>query len=350
MRRWRWTFVLLAFTNLVNGGEPVSLARYAPVSAESFSPAGSFIESVTCRIWNGSYGGTGVVVASGGGKSLILTCKHLFINDNTGQREVNGVLIDIGGGRRPGRFIAMSRGSVDLAAVEMDEEWPVVAPVADDDPRQSEPLQVGGFGSSNQGYRRFLTRHSYTDEHGWVHGPGQVRPGDSGSPVVSPQARVVGIIKGNLKYEPLWIATSCGPIRGFFSKLTHPLARKGCPSCVPSPEPIEPSEPVQRRPQPTPNNPPDWKPVPPPVPIAGPAGKPGERGPPGPQGPPGDATQVTVLRAEIAALKAELTAIRKLPLTVQVIDGGGKVKQTTTATLGGEPLRLQLIPVRGGGK
>jgi hypothetical protein len=66
-------------------------------------------------------------------------------------------------------------------------------------------------------------------------------------------------------------------------------------------------------------------------PLAGPRGEAGPAGPSGPKGDPGPAGSMMDLKS-------------LPPITVQILDEQGAVRQETQAHLGGAPLRIQLVP------
>ena len=86
----------------------------------------------------------------------------------------------------------------------------------------------------------------------------------------------------------------------------------------------------------------------------GPAGPAGPKGDPGPAGKDGadrkdaDSTTINLAITEINAVKARVDKLQNqldTPLTVQILDENGQVRQQTSVHLGKEPLRLKLVPV-----
>ncbi len=293
---------------------------------------------------NGSDIGSGTLVDKSDKHGLILSCGHLF-TEGTGT--VTVVFPD--GSKFGARVLEVDR-KADLSVLLI--QAPNVEPwdVAETAPKQGEICYSGGYGQQgsyavNSGrVRGYLNFDS--------HGPrdvlsisGSARQGDSGGPMFDAQHRVVGVLcvtDGSEVDGPC-----CTRIRQFLQRHSG----RFCPPQQPAKPPTKPVDPIVQN----------------------------------PPAPPGKGCQcegackcdpaadckcdLSELEKSIAALtkqnlllQQQLTLVQKLqpsptalleaakkePITVQILDPSGKVKQESKTYLGGT-LRFQLKPVKKNG-
>jgi S1-C subfamily serine protease len=160
------------------------------VRAESVARAA---QAATVRVRNracqGLATGSGVVVADG----TLVTNRHVL--DGAGELEVS-----TWDGRTHRVRVASAATATDLAVVEVDGDLPPAMPVADDDPSPGENVTAVGYPLGSElafadgqvvDYR---PGEPYGEDGLVLRVSSQLRPGNSGGPLVDGDGRLVGVV------------------------------------------------------------------------------------------------------------------------------------------------------------
>ena len=168
-------------------GPLVGISARRPASANLTQPA-------IVRVWmsDGS-GGSGILIAKGGGQGLCLTNAHV-VRDSNGTGRVQ---FPIHGSFRC-RVVSSDRRN-DLAALLINEPSGVEpVEIRDSAPSRGEVLTAAGYGPGGMQFR--ASRGVYRQDHGpgeWFSIATGVRSGDSGGPILDAQGRLCGILWGS---------------------------------------------------------------------------------------------------------------------------------------------------------
>ena len=370
----------------------VADAQIVQIFATSVKTVGC--ENGYCRRVEEPFQGSGTIVASGAeykpGKSLILTCGHLFAGEIKSVKVFN----------TPARVVATEfTKEVDLALVEVDKEYDASIPVAESsDIIGQKAYLVGWGGETNRGPAKM----SGVVETAYQIAADKAERGDSGGPVLV-DGEVHGVIcrvGGKTPFPgcyPTVLYMPCPEIRSFcrrhkcerfvYRSRSRVQVASGFEVAPPPPGGNDTLPPITPTPiQPQPELPPS------PVVTVGPQGPPGPVGPAGCDGKPGrdgkdgkdgagaDPAEITALRKAVADLTAivanlqnksnsdeatveqiaaDIAKLKQLQTRVQVVasqvvDGKpvltvlseSKVRLNTEGTEPGfsQPIKLRLVP------
>lgn len=172
--------------------------------------------------------GSGTVVASENGKSLILSCAHVLPDDK------GEITVTIGGKAHKAKYIAGSKmvnvmspdgrtfqivDGVDLALVEVDVKLPV-APVGTDAPKKGDVVQHWGFAggppfAENGPYHK-IGKVIEAEE---VMVTADARPGDSGCGLFNSKGQLIGVVhsRSHNRDEPAGYAVPLVEVRKFLA-------------------------------------------------------------------------------------------------------------------------------------
>jgi hypothetical protein len=312
--------------------------QLVPVPKQSSAPAQ--VVRIYNQQGNGSSIGSGTLVDKNGEHGLILSCAHLFTDG------IGTVTVVFPDGKRYGAKVLEADKTADLSALLIRAPEPEPWQVADRAPKQGEPIYSAGYGQQGQYAVNAGTVKGYvgwgSDRMDALSITGNARQGDSGGPMFDRNHQVVAVLCGTSGMEV--DGPCCLRIRKFLQRHCNRFGKPATP-------PKKPTDPIV-------------------------------------QGPPADAgngcqcgkgcecdpaaackcdlsplekriTELTEhnlqLEKQLALLEkrqptptALLDAAKKEPITVQILDPSGKVKQESKTYLGGT-LRFQLKPVKKSG-
>lgn len=348
-------------------------ATIAPPAA-SQSPDAQPYHRAVVRVMAGNAGGSGTLIAMDAERmGIVLTCHHVI--------EGGGAMkVSYATGRWSTAQLIASDPRLDVAALWVrvpDGIEPI--PVAEACPQKGEQIELCGYGSgwkARIGAVLGVTTH-HTHEQDTLGVTATCVSGDSGGAIltrVAGKVRLAAVLWGGPLTGPggrmtATHGTYCTPLRNWLRRVVCPRY----PYCLPDGGQTPQKGPVADSPPPESDYTPDG-------PVAtlkpcqcdhdailasikanteqiaaltvlvnkvakmpGPAGPAGPQGERGPAGPPGkDGRSATV---DLDALAAEV-AKRLPPVVVQTLDEYGHVTQEQQTPLG-EPVRLQLVPVKG---
>lgn len=346
-------FLLSVFVWLVSA---VSLAQHPAVVRISV-PNGQGVSSL----------GSGVLCGVDEKYGYILTANHVV------KGAVSHSTVSFPDGTRSAGQVLCVDAVWDLALIAIHK--PNVEPVvlAGQDPDYGDRLTAVGYGGGGEYLETagVLSARNFPptapDVWDWYSIDSSVRSGDSGGPVFNEAGELAGILWGAdgqsttaTTVRRLTQFGSCYGGRCYSRPPANPGRQIGVaprppaakppaqkpPTAIPGPVPICPPQTdlvpvaaIEKRLDDLEKKVAAWKPVPGPAGPAGPRGEPGERGAAGAPGVNGKCD------CDLDKLSADVIAKLKLqPIKVQILDEHGKVTFSEEVFLGGEPLRLQLIP------
>lgn len=169
--------------------------------------------------WTRSFG-TGTLVAVEEGRSLVVTCAHLFEPTPGASGPQIGVLFPDGQTFR-GRLVAFD-STWDLALVELPPVGIAPIPVAERLPAVGQWLVSGGYGPDgqfvyNRGQLRGYVATSRTPTAEMLSLTGAARKGDSGGPVLDASGQLVGVLWGS--DGQMVVASSCLRVRELLRRI-----------------------------------------------------------------------------------------------------------------------------------
>jgi hypothetical protein len=232
--------LLLAAGLLLAGGSGPLLAADPPAAAKAADPSSASVR-VGYRVGAVQAWGTGTVLACEGGKSLVLTNRHVC-PDAKGKATV---VKD--GWEYPAAFVAAD-AAADLALVETEWELPAAAGIAAAEPAPGTRLTMWGYGGNWAPTRKAgplgPVRGRRVDDGSEVGQAGVVSvDGDSGSGLFDAAGRLVAVVWGGdgrtaatvpLAYVRSFVRGKCG---GQYPELAKaigdapPPAKAAVPAC-----------------------------------------------------------------------------------------------------------------------
>lgn len=286
----------------------------------------------SCRVDQAA--ASGVVVGEKDGRRIVATCYHVVrevCKDRT-----NGVWLELNG-----QFVKATpmcwEESDDVALLSIDSNLPTLE--IDDDPSPGDPVEAVGFPAGRfQLVRQRVRSRDVT--RGDIWGDHSISQGHSGGGLIR-AGRLAGLLRGTQSRGDGSLSVSVVRVRRLMDWAKIRYRYRGrvinadvIVAPVPPPPTIPPATPA---PSPTPV-----------VPMGqqgakGDKGDKGDQGPqgiqgePGPQGPIGPAAIASI---NIAAIEARLKTLEERGITVQLIDGDGKVIGEQTYAPG-KPIKIQ---------